>query len=183
MTDKNDFEPMERLIIAYEEMLKRVSHTIEQAGESTIPNLKHNIEQAREKAIELGELSREEAEKVAGYIERDMEEVAHYMGETGEQLADWWQFESSLIEDRLLDAFSSVADQTSLQLAKLAQQAREASTYHTGEITGPGTLICTKCGEELHFHKAGHIPPCPKCRHTEYKRVLSSTDDEETAVE
>ncbi len=178
MTNKDNLEPMERLIVAYEDMLARISHTVKHAGEATIPNLKHNIEQAREKAVELEELTREEADKVASYLERDMEEVAHYMGETGEQLADWWQFESSLIEDRLLDAFSSVADQTSLELAKLAQQAREASIYHTGEITGPGTLTCTKCGEQLHFHKAGHIPPCPKCRHTEYKRVLSSADDE-----
>jgi NADH pyrophosphatase NudC (nudix superfamily) len=183
MTNKNDLEPMERLIVAYEDMLKRISHTVEHAGEEAIPNLKHNIEQAREKAVELGELSREEAEKVARYLERDMEEVAHYMGETGEQLADWWQFESSLIEGRLLDAFSSIADQTSLELAKLAQQAREASTYHTGEITGPGTLICTKCGEEIHFHKTGHIPPCPKCHHTEYKRVMSSAEDESVDTE
>ena len=178
MTEKRDLEPMERLIIAYEQMLERVSSAIEHTEKSTIPTLKHNIEEAREKAVELGELTREEAEKVSGYIERDMEDVAHYMTETGEQLSDWWQFESELIEDRLLEMFTNIADQTSLQLAKLAEQARQASTYHTGEVTGPGTLACSKCGKELHFHKTGHIPPCPKCHHTEYQRVWSSEDDE-----
>ena len=183
MTEQKPSNPMERLTAAYEQMLKRVNSAIEHAEESTIPTLKHNIEQAREKAVELGELTREEAEKVAGYIERDMEDVAHFMSETGEQLSDWWQFESELIEDRLLDAFSNVADQTSLQLAKLAEQAKQASLYHTGEVTGPGTLVCTKCGKEIHFHKAGHIPPCPKCRHTEYRRVWSSADDESLGEE
>ena len=51
-----------------------------------------------------------------------------------------------------------------------AEQAREASFYHTGEVTGPGTLVCAECGKELHFHKAGHIPPCPGCRGTRYRR-------------
>ena len=178
MTEQKPSDPMGRLTAAYEQMLERVNSAIEHAEKSTIPTLKRNVEQAREKAVELGELSREEAEKVANYIERDMEDVAQYMVESGEQLSEWWRFESDLIEDRLLEAFSKVADQTSLQLAKLAEQAKQASIYHTGEITGPGTLVCTKCGKELHFHKAGHIPPCPKCHHTEFRRVWSSADDE-----
>ena len=183
MTEKRPLEPMERLIVAYEQMLERVNSAIEHTEKSTLPTLKRNIEEAREKAVELGELTREEADKVAVYIERDMEDVAHFLSETGDQLSDWWQFESGLIEDRLLEIFGNIADQTSLQLAKLAQQARQASTYHTGEVTGPGTLACGKCGKEIHFHKTGHIPPCPKCHHTEYQRVWSSMDDENLGEE
>ena len=178
MTDSDKQDPFSRLTDAYETMLERVHKAVEQAEESTVPTLKRNIEQARDKAVELGELTREEAEKIADYIERDMADVAHYLTETGEQLSDWWKFESGLIEDRLLDAFTNVADQTRLALARLAKQAYEATHYHTGEITGPGTLVCSKCGKALHFHKAGHIPPCPKCHHTEYTRVWNSTDDE-----
>ena len=63
-----------------------------------------------------------------------------------------------------------VADQTSQALRGFAEQAREASVYHTGEITAPGVLACTACGETLHFHKTGHIPPCPKCQATTFRR-------------
>jgi len=38
-------------------------------------------------------------------------------------------------------------------------------------VAMPGTFECLNCGERVHLHKAGHIPPCPKCHHTEFKRV------------
>ena len=52
-------------------------------------------------------------------------------------------------------------DDSLQEILKLKEQAPE---YRTGEITGPGTLLCSECGEQLHFHRPGHIPPCPKCR-------------------
>ena len=70
-----------------------------------------------------------------------------------------------------LDDFSrDDLDIFATELNLTAEQAREASFYHTGEVTGPGTLVCVECGKELHFHKAGHIPPCPGCRGTRYQR-------------
>lgn len=46
----------------------------------------------------------------------------------------------------------------------------EQQTYHTGELTGPGVLLCNQCGERLHFTRAGRIPPCPKCGGSEFHR-------------
>ena len=163
--DKND--PVEKLVSAYETMLDRVSSVSEKAG----PALTHAIDHARETAIELGELSKEEADKIATYIERDMKDAADFIVETGQDFQDWFKFDVELIEARLFDMFSSVADKTSLELRELAERAKRASRLHTGEITGPGTLVCTGCGAELHFKKAGHIPPCSKCRGTEFKRA------------
>ena len=120
--------------------------------------------------MELGELSREEAEKVAGYVERDMKDAADYLLETGEQLSAWWRFDMQQIENRMLEMFSSVADQTKLELAKFSQRARGASLYHTGEITGPGTLVCASCHAVIRFHATGYIPNCPNCGHTVYHR-------------
>jgi hypothetical protein len=53
---------------------------------------------------------------------------------------------------------------------KLKHDAERPYIYRTGEITGPGTLVCDNCEERLHFHKAGHIPPCPKCHGVIYHR-------------
>ncbi|MEE9491971.1 MAG: hypothetical protein V3W04_01145, partial [Gammaproteobacteria bacterium] len=44
------------------------------------------------------------------------------------------------------------------------------NTYHTGEVTGPGTLHCAECEEILTFHQPGKIPQCPKCHSTTYHR-------------
>jgi len=61
---------------------------------------------------------------VADYVERDVEDAAHWLVETGDDLRNWWRFDLELIEQRMLDAFTSVADQTSLQLSQWAERAR-----------------------------------------------------------
>jgi len=67
--------------------------------------------------------------------------------------------------------FSQVADHTRLEWANLERQAREADLYHSGELTGPGTLTCCACSQTLNFKKTGHIPPCPKCHTTRFSRA------------
>ncbi|KRT53927.1 zinc ribbon-containing protein [endosymbiont of Ridgeia piscesae] len=170
MTDSGNKAPLDRLTEAYEKMLEQVHDAYEVTRESALPGLKEYLSDAREKVVELGELTREEADKVAGYIERDIKDAAHYLRDTGEQISTWWRFDLHQVEDRIAETFSKVADQTRLELGKLAKRAEQASTYHTGEITGPGTLVCTNCGKQMHFRKAGHIPPCSGCRRTEFKR-------------
>ncbi|WP_177419395.1 zinc ribbon-containing protein [endosymbiont of Lamellibrachia barhami] len=171
MTDPDNKNPLDRLTDAYEEILEHVHDAIESTKENAIPGLKDYFDDAKEKAVELGELSREEADKVAGYVERDVKDAAHYLIETGEQLSEWWQFDVHQVEDRMIEMFSRVADQTKLELNKIAERAKEASRYHTGEVTGPGTLICSSCGKEMHFKKTGHIPPCSGCHGTEFRRA------------
>jgi Zn finger protein HypA/HybF involved in hydrogenase expression len=66
----------------------------------------------------------------------------------------------------------TAADQTELEWLKMKMQAAdERPVYKTGEVAAPGTFECRKCGERIHLHAPGHIPPCPKCAHTEYKRI------------
>ena len=63
----------ERLEHAYNRMMERVQSVIEQAEGSVIPTLQRNIELARNRAVELGELTRDEAEKIGAYpIEREL---------------------------------------------------------------------------------------------------------------
>ncbi len=161
----------ERLVKAYERMMERVHATLEHAEKQTLPNLQNHIDQAREKAVELEELTREEADRIATYLKRDMHDAARFLNDSGEALSRWLRFDLSLIEDRMLDMLSGVADQTRLELMQLQERAVAASAYRTGEITGPGTLQCAACDKQIHFHKTAHIPPCPKCRHTEFRRV------------
>ena len=163
--------PVDRLVNAYERMLEHVDSMLDTAEKNTLPTIRKSIDAAREKMVELNELTREEAEKVATYLERDMKDAAHFLSETGDEFREWFKFDVQLIEARMMEMLAKVADRTRLELDRLADRAREGVLYHTGEITGPGTLACTQCGKELHFHKAGHIPPCQKCHATEYRRI------------
>jgi hypothetical protein len=165
---------IERLVSAYDTMLGRVNDTLDRVEETGFPALRRSIDHARERAVELGELTREEADRVAAYLERDMKDAAQFLSQTGEELREWFRFDMSLIETKLFEMFANVADRTSLELAELADRARRADLYHTGEVTGLGTLACTGCGKELHYSKPGHIPPCSRCKGTEFRRVESS---------
>jgi hypothetical protein len=76
-----------------------------------------------------------------------------------------------LIESQILNLFLRAADKTTVELMRLKEQARAASTYHAGEVTGPGTLVCDACGSRQVFHKARRISPCPNCHATEFHRA------------
>ena len=112
MTTEPPRDALGHLVGAYEKMLERVHQALERAEQDTIPTLKRSIEQAREKAVELGELTREEAERVASYVERDMKDAAGFLSETQQELSDWLKFDLRLIENRLLEMFANVADRT-----------------------------------------------------------------------
>mgnify|MGYP001027522578 FL=1 len=170
MPENHKPDAVDRMVEAYDRMLKHTHDAIAGAQKEAVPRMRELVEKARDHMVELGELTREEGAKVAGYLERDLKDAASYIAETGEGLREWWRFDLKLMEDRMLDIFASVADQTSLQLREWAEQARQAPAYRTGEITGPGTLVCEACGEGLTFVKAGRIPPCPKCGGTGFKR-------------
>ncbi|MCF7984993.1 MAG: zinc ribbon-containing protein [Thiohalocapsa sp.] len=167
--DKSKDSPADRLVDAYNSMLERTREGIEQAQETT-PKLRHMLEGVRDNMVELGELTREEAHKIAEYVERDIEDAATYLVDTGETWRDWWRFDLELMEQRMLDAFTSVADQTSLQLSSWAEQARRANLYQAGQIAGPGTLICDRCGAETHFTRTGRIPACADCGGLVFRR-------------
>lgn len=172
----NDADRRERQVKAYDQMVERVRHLLHVAEHKTVPPLEHAIHMARDKAVELGEISREEANKIGGYLRRDMHELALHMNDTGAELRSWFHMDLELIEAKLVDLMTQVADKTRLELTELAASARSPLLYHAGEISAPGTLQCTSCGELIRFTKTGHIPPCPKCHATDYVRMTTQND-------
>ena len=75
------------------------------------------------------------------------------------------------IERRRRKWFPAFPDRPTRHPGPGADGPRHTIGYHTGEISGPGTLLCVACGTELHLHKTGRIPPCPKCHATQFKRA------------
>lgn len=167
---KPPHDPIEALGEAYELLLDKTVEEANTARAKSGPALHKLIDEIAEKSSEVAELAGEETVKVGKYLKRDLIDAASYLDKTGKALKDWLGFDLALLEDRLRDDFIKAADQTTVELLQLKQQA-EAAGYHSGEITGPGTLVCDQCGEALHFHKAGHIPPCPKCQGSHYHRA------------
>lgn len=155
---------------AYERMLGYLKETFGGGRKESGPRIQDRLAAVRDRAVELDELSHEEAERISDYLRRDLEDAARFVADTGKELGDWLSMDASLIEDRLLQLFAGMVDETRLTLDTLALEA-QAAGWHTGEVIGLGTLKCTACGQEMHFDKPGHIPPCPKCHGTEFERA------------
>lgn len=170
-------ETQDKLLKTYHTMLEQIKELWHTAEEKAMPTLSENIEKATEKASELGELTKEEAEKLGGYIKRDLEEAGEYLSDyvavNGPQLENWIKDELQFAEIEFADMFANLADKTRLELDALAERARQVGIWRTGEITNVGILYCQNCGEALHFKKPGHIPPCPKCKGVEFKKVFN----------
>lgn len=167
-----EHDPIEALGEAYEALLEKSLEEAHQAKAKSGPALHRFIDEVAQKSSEINELAGEKTIKVGQYLKRDLIDAASFLDKTGKALKDWLGFDLALLENRLWDDFSKAADQTTVELLNLKQQAANAP-YHTGEVCGPGTLVCDQCGELLHFHKPGHIPPCPKCQATTFHRATN----------
>ena len=149
-----------KFITAYNNMVKHLHEALGGASK----NIAHGLDVAKEKTSEVGGLTQEEINKVSDFVKRDVEDAAHALTDSGdESLSEWLKFDIEMLENFALDAFMNVADKTRVELAELEQLARETNTYHTGEITSPGTFVCTQCAKEINFKSTSCIPECPQC--------------------
>lgn len=125
---------------------------------------------ARNRLNELGEHTADAIDKAIATTEKEMLDASQRMGARLENFSE-----------RTADVFYIWRDRGNRFLAQAAQAladwAREfgvrlgRQTYHTGEIAASGELECTACGEHLRLETPAHLPLCPKCRKTEFRRV------------
>ena len=167
--------PHNPLVEAYRQMMERLHQRLaelEQAEQAAFPQLSASIEHVAEKAVELGELTREEARLIGSYLHRDLEDAGRYLTTTGRDLSAWLRFDLELLEERLLDFLQRGADQSRQDglIVPLSPDS-EPVRYQCGEVTGPGTLYCEACGELSISHAPTTIKPCTACGGTVFLRV------------
>ena len=163
-------DPVEALGEAYELMLERAVEDYHKAEERTRPFLHKAIDQARQRAVDLNELSREEAEKISDYLRRDLDDAVQFIAESGQDLKSWFGFEMGVIGDHMADLFSQAADKSVVEWMGLKEFADAVGAYKTGDVVAPGIFLCDNCGEEMHVHKPMQLPPCSKCMETAFHR-------------
>ena len=154
----------------YESILDRVLAKARKGG-AYITDL---VDEVGDDFHALEELGKDKAALLKSYVKRDLLDAGNYLNTSGNTLRDWLGFDMALIESKLWLNFSEAADQTTLELIKLREQAT-LQTYHTGESIGIGTLQCDECDALLHFHRPSKIPPCAKCHHTSFHRASASS--------
>lgn len=160
------------LISAYNQMMSEMRNAFEQAEANDI-SLQKALDLAKQQAIHLGEVSAEEAHEIAEYIKRDVNDAAEFMMETSAEFYDWLMLDIEVIEHKVMELFLSVADHTRIELERFKQTnpvADQVPVYQSGEITGPGSLICEQCGLTKAFVSSDEISSCEQCGHHRFIR-------------
>lgn len=157
-----------KFVEAYDNLM---GHLYEIA-DNTLHSVTDALELAKKKTHELEELTQEEVNHIADFLMRDIEHAANSTNEinNNSSLSEWLKFDIKLVENFAIDAFVSIADKTRIELAKIETQANKYHTYHSGEITSPGTFNCNQCGKQIAFKSTSEIPECPECKTKNFSR-------------
>ena len=161
----HDRDQKANLVDLYERMSKILRQNLERAGMLTEEAFELALNESREWAYKLRENYGDDISKVAEFIRRDWHEAIRFTRERTRKSLDLDRLQAGL-----LDLLSRLAKSAGSQLDSFASKLQERLTYKTGEIAGAGTLECTGCGQDLFFDKPTRIPPCPKCRGTNFTR-------------
>ncbi len=158
----------DKFVEAYDNLMGNLYEIMD----DTLHSVADSLELAKEKTTELGELTQEEVNRIADFLMRDIEHAALTPSAEKEanSLSEWLKFDIELIERFALDAFASIADKTRIELAKIENLASEYHSYHSGEITGPGTFNCDQCAKQIAFKSTSIIPECPACNAKTFTR-------------
>lgn len=165
-------KPANHLITAYNQMMKAMRDAFEQADPSEM-SLQKALNLAKQQAVHLGAVTAEEAHEISEYIKRDINDAAEYMMDSSAEFCEWLMLDIEVIERKVMDLFLSVADHTRIELEQFKQTVsypERMTIYKSGEITGPGALVCESCGSSKAFPSSNEITDCGQCGHGRYIR-------------
>ena len=163
-------DPHEDLSKTYEMIYQYVVSNFHKSQEKTAPLVLQLIEDVRQKVREIEKVSAADRIKLTGWLKCDHDGTFHTLSTANYEIKDWLGFKSSVVKTEVIESLQELADKAGTGLQRMKDNIHKPYDYHTGEEMGFGTLVCDVCGEKLHFHKAGKIPPCPGCHATSFHR-------------
>lgn len=157
-------------LAAYQKLRADVGKLLGDLKDTSADTIRDAVDTARGRLRQLEEYTADTVEKAVTSVEKEMLSAGRRAGARLENLSA-----------RTADLFSVWRDRGTQFLAGAAggirdwmQQASERlgdQTYRTGEIAAPGTLECSGCGERVTLETPAHVPLCPNCRKSEFRRV------------
>ena len=192
--EKKEKRIVEEELTAYEKLRQQVSKTFGELNEKiNSESIGHAMDKAMADLKEAGEHSKEVIANAGDALKKDIaSSISHIKPKVASDIKatreDFNQMQKK--GGALWREISSEAEHiTEVSLDKggafllnvtkgLGDWARSMShkldsslAYKTGEVTHGGTFICKGCEAEVHMKKPGHLPPCPKCSKTVFRRA------------
>lgn len=162
----------DRLAKGYERLMQRARELLRDTEASDLPSLDELMHKATDAVVEVGDLTRIEAQRIATWLGDDLRDAAQHLREDGAVLREWLRFDIGLLETQLAERLSMLADHTREELERIDADAHAARMAHTGEVIGPGTLFCQECGQSVTLKGSSRVPPCAKCHATLFARAV-----------
>lgn len=152
----------------YDRFAERTREIFEASQEKGKEAVDKSIEMAREQFAAAGEFSAEQGEAFKNYMRRDLAQTEADMRILGQEAAE--RFHPARLGAGAFSSMARLLQATGTALQNLSQKAETALHFNTGEITAAGTLTCTNCGQTVQLKRSAHIPPCPSCHGTEFRK-------------
>ena len=167
MADQKD-----KLLQAFNHMMDEMFNAMEKAEQTLSPTVEEMLNNAEKMTKQMYALTQDEVKSISAHVKRDIANAREYMKTDGKELNQWFNFDLKLMEDRFADFLAQAADKNWLDF-RAFKEHQQNTLYKTGEICTAGTFRCLDCKQEMTFTKNTRIPPCPKCHHTNFERVVS----------
>ena len=156
---------------AYDKLRAGVTKVLADARETINGDtIREALDRSVAQLKQLGEYTGDTVDKVKMTVEKDMAAAAQKVGPRWEAFSEKTADLFQVWRDRG-QQFLSHASQATSDWLREASSRLDQHTYRTGEMSASGTLACTACGERLVLETPSHLPRCPKCRKTEFKRI------------
>lgn len=165
----------------YDRLLARTEVLLE-SGRISLEDALH---EAAEELSSLGDYTREQADRVAAFVKRDVLHAAERADEASDRGqdhssgADKAGHFASAVRDAIdpkrvvtgaQSVFSRIVTGAAMTLSEWGEKLERNLEFRAGEITSPGTLTCKNCGEIIKLKQTVEIPPCPRCGQTSFRK-------------
>ena len=161
---KQELEAHRKLRAVIREMLTEAREGVSAAS------LRETLERARTRLRAAGEYTADTVDRAMATIEKEIADTVQRLGPrwqsaTGKtaDLFEVWSDRSA--------AFLTTAADAAAQWLREAGVRLERPVYRTGEMTASGIFECTNCSMRIELETPAHLPPCPECQKTEFRRV------------
>lgn len=171
MKQPQTHELEEKLVQVYDRISEMAHQFLANKSVRNAKTVAESVHEAKAALLKRGQIPKEHADEIARSVLRDLYSAAQHLLIEEQDLTNWLRLDLLLVEKKILHRFQSLVDFTKVELAHLKKVLERVDEWRTGEVTTLGTLQCKQCGEVLHFHKTGRIPPCPKCKGTMFQRI------------
>ncbi len=158
----------EQLEEKYDKFVEKFQQIFQESREKTTETMEKAMDKAHEQLTQAGEFTSEQGKTFKDSLMRDLKQATYQAKLFGEEAKEY--LDPERLKTGALASLSNLLHKAGDALDFLKEKTDQVLIYKTGEITTAGSLTCLKCDKKLQLKKTGHVPPCPACKGTEFKK-------------